>query len=115
MLTPRFAIDGRGNFAISRSPFVISREEGDERAFIRFFCAVLNSSVCNWHLRTRATKYSKGYNRLEVSVLNEVPVPDLGKVDAKTLAEIIDAVDQLSKKPDPSVDNTLDHIICELY
>ena len=115
MLTPRFAVDTSGNLAVSHSPFIISMNEGEQQALIRFFCAVLNSTVCNWHLRTRAPKYSRGYNRLEVSVLSEVPVPDLGTVDARILSRVIGMVDEVSRKPDPEIDNMLDDIVCELY
>lgn len=115
MLTPRFAVNASGNFAVSHSPFIIALNEGEEQALVRFFCAVLNSTVCNWYLRTRAPKYSSGYNRLEVNVLSEVPVPDLGLVDARTLSKITELVDEASRKPDQGIDNDLDEIICELY
>jgi hypothetical protein len=62
MLTPRFAVNPSGNLSVSHSPFIISQNQGEEQALIRFFCAVLNSTVCNWHLRSRAPKYGKGYN-----------------------------------------------------
>jgi hypothetical protein len=99
MLTPRFAVNPNGRLAVSRSPFVYSKDEGEEQTLIRFFCAVLNSTVCNWYLRTYAPKYGKGYNRLEVNLLSAAPVPNLATVDAVTLASVIDAVDRLSKSP----------------
>jgi hypothetical protein len=52
---------------------------------------------------------------LEVSVLSEVPVPELGTVDARTLSRIIDMVDEVSRRPDPEIDTELDNIVCELY
>ena len=33
----------------------------------------------------------------------------------RTLSRIIEMVDEVSRKPDPEVDNTLDEIVCELY
>jgi hypothetical protein len=77
MLTPRFALDVEGKLAVSHSPFIIAKDSGEQLALIRFFCAVLNSTVGNWYIRTYAPKYAKGYNRLEVSLLNSVPVPDM--------------------------------------
>ena len=115
MLTPRFAVNSNGRLAVSHSPFVFSKDEGEEQTLIRFFCAVLNSTVCNWYLRTYAPKYGRGYNRLEVNLLNAAPVPNLAGVNAVTLASVIDMVDQLSKKPDSELDNSLDDLVCDLY
>lgn len=115
MLTPRFAVNPSGKFTVSHSPFVYCKEEGEEQTLIKFFCAVLNSTVCNWYLRTYSPKYGRGYNRLEVSLLNSVPVPDLSAVNSITLSTIIDSVDQLSKRYDPRVDETLDSVVCGLY
>jgi hypothetical protein len=115
MLTPRFAVNPNGRLAVSRSPFVFSKDMGEEQTLIRLFCAVLNSTVCNWYLRTYAPKYGSGYNRLEVNLLNATLVPNLADIDAVTLASIVNIVDRLSIKPDFEVDNTLDDLICELY
>jgi len=98
MLTPRFAVNSNGRLAVSHSPFVFSKDEGEEQTLIRFFCAVLNSTVCNWYLRTYAPKYGRGYNRLEVNLLSAAPVPNLISVDAVTLASVVDMVDRLSRK-----------------
>lgn len=48
MLTPRFAVNVSGNFAVSHGPFVISKDVGEDRTLLNFFCAVLNSTACNW-------------------------------------------------------------------
>jgi hypothetical protein len=115
MLTPRFAINPSGNMAVSHSPFIISKDEGEEQTLIRFFCAVLNSTVCNWYIRTYAPKYGKGYNRLEVTLLSGVPIPDLRVVDSRTLSAITEMVDHISKKPDEKLDESLDDLVCALY
>jgi N-6 DNA Methylase/TaqI-like C-terminal specificity domain len=115
MLTPRFAINPNGRLTVSHSPYIFAKDRGEEQALIRFFCAVLNSTVCNWYIRTYSPKYGRGYNRLEVNLLNGVPVPDLTKIDAKTLSLVTDAVDRLSAKSDERVDDDLDDLICGLY
>jgi len=131
MLTPRFAIDITGNLAVSRSPFLIASDTGEEKTLLRFFCAVLNSSVCNWYLRTYAPKYGRGYNRLEVSTLRSIPVPDLSKIDFATLGTIVEMVDALSaasrprssqrpsyrptRQSEQSLDSQLDAMIADLY
>ena len=115
MLTPRFAVDAEGRFAVSHGPFLIANDASEEQTLIRLFCAVLNSSVCNWHLRTYAPKYAKGYNRLEVAVLRDVPVPDLSRVSAAELSWLVDMVDKLSEHPDDSGEIELDEMIAGLY
>jgi len=115
MLTPRFAINPNGKLAVSHSPFIISKDEGEEQTLIRFFCAVLNSTICNWYIRTYAPKYGRGYNRLEVTLLNGVPIPDLAAVDSRTLSSITEMVDQVSKRADEKLDDELDNLICSLY
>ena len=115
MLTPRFAVNPNGRLAVSHSPFIFSKDRGEEQTLIRFFCAVLNSTVCNWYIRTYSPKYGRGYNRLEVSLLSAVPVPDLKKVSAKALSFITDTVEQLSKKLDDRADSSLDDLVCGLY
>jgi hypothetical protein len=115
MLTPRFAVDANGKLAVSRSPFMVAKDPGEEQTLIRFFCAVLNSTVCNWYIRTYAPKYAKGYNRLEVGLLSAVPVPDLRGVDARTLSNVTEMVDSISRRPDEKLDDALDDLVCSLY
>jgi hypothetical protein len=115
MLTPRFAVDAGGKLAVSHGPFIVANDEGDEQVLLRFFCAVLNSSVCNWHLRTYAPKYGRGYNRLEVTVLKEVPVPDFSRVSAGALTSVLSLVDKLSHRSNDAIENELDDLIASLY
>lgn len=121
MLTSRFAIDYLGKYAVSRAPFVICEEEGeaDQRTLLNVFCAILNSTICNWYIRTYAPKYSRGYNRLEVSLLKSVPVPDLTTIDARTLTLIVDSVEEMGRLKDrkarEKTDRELDRVISRLY
>jgi hypothetical protein len=115
MLTPRFAVDRTGKFAVSHAPFIIARDEGDEPVLLRFFCGVLNSSVCNWHLRTYAPKYGRGYNRLEVTLLRAVPVPDFARIGAGELSKVLSLVDKLSVGASGGLDEELDDRIAALY
>jgi hypothetical protein len=115
MLTPRFAIDKTGKFAVSHSPFVIANDQGDDSVLLRFFCGVLNSSVCNWYLRTYAPKYGRGYNRLEVALLKTVPVPDFARISAGDLSSVVRLVDQLTLEENENLDRELDDLIARLY
>jgi hypothetical protein len=115
MLTPRFAVDLRGTYAVSHSPFLVPKEEQCDPAFLKFFCAVLNSSVCHWFISTHAPKYSRGYNRIEVPLLKSIPVPDPAQVHSGTLKEIVKLVDQVSTRDDGAVVAKLDELITALY
>lgn len=118
MLTPRFAVDEKGTRAVSHSPFMVMKEEdrGEEATLLPFICAVLNSSVSNWHLRTYAPKYGRGYNRLEVTLLKSLPVPDFRRVSASALKIIVDGVEKLSRgRADRYLDDEIDRLIAEMY
>ena len=52
---------------------------------------------------------------MEVGLLSAVPVPDLRGVDARTLSTITEMVDNISRRPDENIDNTLDDLVCGLY
>jgi TaqI-like C-terminal specificity domain len=115
-LTPRFAIDSKGNFAVSRSPFLIAREMGDELTLLRFFCAILNSSVSSWYIRTYAPKYAHGYNRVEANLLKAFPAPDMSKVDAAEINRIASAVERLQAgRGAQSLDYEIDSSVADLY
>jgi hypothetical protein len=116
MLTPRFAVDVKGGFAVSHSPFIIASDPAEEPVLLRFFCGVLNSSVCNWYLRRYAPKYGGGYNRLEVASLRGVPVPDFARISAGDLSSVIRLVDRLMlTNNDERLDGELDDLIARLY
>jgi hypothetical protein len=115
MLTPRFALDLNGRLAVSRSPFLIPREENSDDSFLKFFCAVLNSPMAHWFITSHAPKYSRGYNRIEVPVLKSVPVPDPAQIPPGTLKEIIRLVDAVSGRNGTETTDRLDDIVISLY
>jgi hypothetical protein len=115
MLTPRFAVNISGNFAVSHGPFVISKDAGEDRTLLNFFCAVLNSTACNWYLRASAPKYGRGYSRVEVNSLRDIPVPDINRLDSHRVISIAETVDNLSKRFSEDLDNEIDREICDLY
>jgi hypothetical protein len=116
MLTPRFSLDSKGQFAVSHSPFIIARDTSEETILLRFFNAVLNSSVASWYLRAYAPKYAHGYNRVEANLLKNMPIPDISRVDGAELRRIAAAVDKLSSgKALASLDTEIDTLVAELY
>lgn len=114
MLTPRFALDRSGQFAVSRSPFIIAREAADEETVLVLLTAILNSSVVSWFIRTNAPKYASGYNRIEIGLLNDVPVPNLSEIDSITLRRVSDLVGNLGAGQTEAEDE-LESIVMDLY
>lgn len=116
MLTPRFAIDLRGRIAVSHSPYMISKVPIDEQNILKFFCAILNSSAAFWYVARHTYKYSKGYIRLEVSTLKDLPVPDPAKVPTELIQKIIHLVDRaIASGPDRRIDTEIDEVVANLY
>lgn len=113
MLTPRFAIDHKGRFATKHGPVMIAKVEGEESLFLKFFCAVLNSSMGAWYIRTHVPMFSRGYSRLEPATLKGMPVPNLAEVGAPLMNEVAELVDRAStSRP---AEARIESIMRELY
>ena len=52
--------------------------------------ALLNSSVSSWFIDLNARKYRSQYNKLGVSLLRRMPIPDFGTIPFNTLRAVID-------------------------
>ena len=115
MLTSRFGLDREGIFAVSRAPFIVAKREVGEEEMLALLVACLNSSPASWFVQTNAPKYASSYNRIEVSVLNAIPVPNLGEVNSATKSRIISLVGMLGERPSLKVEDELDTIVCQLY
>lgn len=116
MLTPRFAIDEAGKFAVSRSPYLIANDEQEETTSLKFFCAILNSSICHWYIQAHAPKYGNGYNRVEVSLVKDIPVLDPAKIPVGQLRELLDLVDEATRDElRPEIESKLDRLVAEFY
>lgn len=116
MLTPRFAVDWKGSFTVSRSPFIVPKGQNDDTQLLKLFVGILNSSVCNWFLRTYAPKYARGYSRVETNLLKRIPIPNLAKIDVADTNRIIDAVDKIqSGRASEGLEAELDILIAEAY
>jgi N-6 DNA Methylase/TaqI-like C-terminal specificity domain len=116
MLTPRFALDLKGRYAVSHTPFFLAKERSEEETLLKFFCAVLNSSLAHWYLATYLPKYGKGYNRLEVSSVKGVPVPDPSEVPSRSLRQLLNLVDEaVAGRSNTELENEINRIVLELY
>jgi methylase of polypeptide subunit release factors len=119
VIAPRFALDVRGKFAVSHTPYVIVREEGPTEAEqLKYFLAVLNSSPGFWFISKRAHAYQRGYSRLEVSTLSETPVPDPSLLDPTALRAIVKLVDRRMVSTGSEaleIERRLDNLIASIY
>ena len=99
-LVPRFGLDVRGNWVVSHSPFVCARTRDTDDALLFLLTAFLNSSVSAWYIDSNARKFRSQYNKIGVSLLRQVPVPDLTLIPLQIRRRIIAQTNQLSGRPD---------------
>ena len=95
-LLPRFGLDPSGRWVVSHSPFVRARAEDADGELMPFLAAVLNSSVSAWFIDLNARKYRDGYNKIGVSLLRRLPIPDLHRVPRANLHRVISYVRDLA-------------------
>src|ERR1035437_269591 len=107
VIMPRFALDIRGRHAVSRSPFLIARVSSDEESILKLMLAVLNSSVCFWHIQSHSHVYRHGYTLLENKTLAKTPVPDINLWTTSEKMRLIGLVDKRLKN-DPQERDALD-------
>ena len=115
VLLPRFALDTKGKYAVSHAPFMIPRAKDCDLDLLKFFTAVLNSSVVHWHLGTHAYRYSRGYVVLEPGYVSKIPVPNPSKVSPTVFAKIIGLVDKRIETGDILLEKEIDKLILEAY
>jgi len=118
VLIPRFALDEEGRYAVSRSPLLYPEQAMGENAteMLRFFLAVLNSSVAQWQIARHSHRYSRGYAMLEVKTLKKMRVPDPAAVSVATMNKLQSHVAELMRAPEQScLDHELDDLVAGLY
>lgn len=114
MLTPRFAVDRLGRFATKHGPFMVTKISGsDEILLLDFFCAILNSSVSGWYIRSHMPTFSRGYSRLEVATLKELPVPILENLQTFEIENLAMLNRRASK--DSSTALEIDRIVSSMF
>jgi hypothetical protein len=117
VISPRFALDGEGTYAVSHSPYVVPKGPGG-RDELLYFVGLLNSTPCFWMITQNAHNYSRGYSRLEVSTLKRTPVPDPARLDRALLREIVRLVSFRMEAVGPdalSTERLLDDRISDAY
>ena len=118
-IVPKFSLDRSGEYAVSRSPFLIPKiTDADEEELLLFFLAVLNSTPCYWYISNHSHKYSSGYTMIEVNTLEQTPVPDPSLVSVQLFKKLIALVRKRLKMSNELVFQTdleIDKIVCEMY
>ena len=115
VLLPRFALDVEGKFVISHSPFMFPKARDNDLDLLKFFTAVLNSSIVHWYLGSHAYRYSKGYVKLDPNYVKKIPVPDPSKISPTLFKKIINLVNKRLQTDDAKYEDQIDIIVREIY
>lgn len=115
ILSPRFALDIRGKYAISRGPFLIPSAKDSDLELLMFFTAVLNSSVVHWYLGIHAHRFSRGYVVLDLAYVRKIPVPDPSRISPSHFNEIVRLVEKRIKTRNMSLDAKINKCVLNLY
>ena len=118
VIMPRFALDIRGRYGVSHSPFLTARVPSYEDSILKMMLAVLNSSVCFWYLQTHSHVYRHGYTMLENKTLAKTPVPDINLWSSSEKMRLISLVDKRMKadpKERDSINAAIELLISDAY
>jgi len=118
VIMPRFALDPKGRFAVSRSPFLVARVNTDELGILKLLLAVLNSTPCYWYIQTHSHVYRHGYAMLESKTLAKTPVPDFDTWDPIKKKRLIDLVDerlQAEGRHQDALNLEIDSLVSDAY
>jgi hypothetical protein len=118
MLTPRFAVDLKGRYAVTRSPFLVPAKgligSGDD--LLKYIVGVLNSAFGFWQITTQSHKYSRQYAMVENKTLKEFRIPDPRSVPTTLMQKLISLVDvRLQRGYSTEVESSIDSVVSQLY
>jgi hypothetical protein len=117
-IMPRFSLDFEGKFAVIRSPIIYPKDRQIESDLLRYFVAVLNSSICYRYISEYSHKYGSGYSMLEPKTLLKTPIPDPTKVSSFDMSQLLRLVDQrflASGKEAIQLEIEIDKAVSKLY
>jgi len=115
MLIPRFALDPEGRYAVTRAPFLITKQPTDDLDLLRCFTAVLNSAVAHWYLRTHAYRFAEGYVKLDPAYLRRLPVPSPTAVDPVFFRRIAALVQRRVESGNTEIEEKIDALVLDAY
>ncbi len=117
VISPRFALDRTGRYAVSHGPYILPRASGglDE---LMCMLGLLNSSPCFWLITQSAHGYSRGYSRLEVTTLSRTPIPDPVGMDrglARKIIQLVQARMDSTRETALEIERELDELAAAAY
>ncbi|WP_409878024.1 Eco57I restriction-modification methylase domain-containing protein [Dendronalium sp. ChiSLP03b] len=117
-IMPRFSLDREGKYAVIRSPIIYLKQQNAEYDLLRYFTAILNSTICYNYIAEHSHKYGSGYSMLEPKSMMKTPVPDPTKVSTSIMHRLLLLVDKrlLASGPDIiKLEIEIDEIVSDLY
>lgn len=121
VFTSKFNLDIEGKFAISRSPFLVPKDNYNDTELLYYFTGVLNSTVCLWYLVSHAPKYQHGFAMLEPTYIKSLPIPSPYQESVAKRKLVLDIIQLVKKRILSSEDDSIvlekriDNCVAELY
>ena len=119
VISPKFSIDLAGKYVVSHSPYIISKSpDVNEKDFLTFFTAVLNSTACFWYVSNHSHKYSRSYTMLEVKTLRKTRVPDPSRVPPQKMQRLLRLVTERMNTAGFegfNIEKEIDMLVADLY
>ncbi|MFT4072815.1 MAG: N-6 DNA methylase [Dysgonamonadaceae bacterium] len=114
VFSPKFSFDIKGEFAVSRSPFLVLKKDLEisdiNEDFMFFVLGVLNSSLCTWYLLNHSAQYQNGFMMIEPNSLKAIPIVDPLTISRTLFLKYINLVKQryLSTEINKSFNETVE-------
>ena len=115
ILVPRFGVDLKGQFIVTRSPVITLKSEALGREALLILCAILNSPIVHWQLTLSAHRYSRGYLMLEPKTLRNIRVPAFSQLSQRTITRLMHAASESMLKSAGVDENLLNECAAEAY
>jgi hypothetical protein len=118
MLTPRFAVDASGKFAVTRSSFIVANSDTSSAGIdlLKYLVAVLNSAVGFWQVTVQSHKYGRRYAMIVGKTLKTFHVPDPRSVPIEAMQRLMALVTaRLKEGYSEDLERSMDELVAEVY
>jgi hypothetical protein len=143
VIAPKFSLDATGRYAVSHSPFFVLKNQSldiipqdtdalfdddfgvgedpitvlseEPTDLLLIGLAILNSSLAAWYLDRYAHRYSRGYFRLEVATISDLPFPTIEHVSPLLVDKIATLTQLAIDQPSIEIEQKLDSCVAELF
>jgi hypothetical protein len=115
VLIPRFAIDETGKYVVSRSPFLVPREQAGGDDLLFYLAGILNTSISYWYIASQSPKFRSGYAKFEARTLSALPIPDPSSnpsLASKLVTEVRRLVGSRSARVE---DRGIEEMVADMY